>query len=185
MKNPKLASRYAQALFDFSEINSKIEEVYNDILLISKVLKENGELKKIIESPHIPLSKKSEIFKAIFNTKITIISNNFLLLIIKKRRVPELNTILDEFIQIYYRYNNTKVAHITLSHSINDTLTNKILTILEKEFQSKIIIKTNISPNIIGGIIIKVDDILIDASISSKIKRLKTEFSQNIYKASY
>lgn len=185
MKNPKLASRYAQALFDFSEMNSKIEEVYNDIALISTVLKENEELKRIIESPHIPLSKKSEIFKAIFNTKVSLISNNFLLLIIKKRRVPELNMILNEFIRIYYRFHNTKVAKITLSYPINDTLMNTILTILEKEFHSKIIIETIINPDIIGGIIIKVDDILIDASISSKIKRLKIEFSQNKYKVSY
>ncbi|PKP21254.1 MAG: ATP synthase F1 subunit delta, partial [Bacteroidetes bacterium HGW-Bacteroidetes-20] len=182
MKNPKLASRYAQALFDFAETHSKIEEIYTDILLINNVLKDNIELKKVIESPHIPLTKKSDIFHAIFNAKIDELSINFLQLIIKKRRVPELHIILDEFIQIYYRFNNIKVAQITLPTSINDSITNEICAILAKEFHCKIIMKVTIDPNIIGGIIIKVDDILIDASILSKIKKLRTEFSQNQYK---
>jgi F-type H+-transporting ATPase subunit delta len=185
MKNPKLASRYAQALFDFAETQSKIEEVYNDILLIYNVLKDNFELKKVIESPHIPISKKGEIFHAIFYTKINEITNNFLLLIIKKRRVPELNMILDEFIHIYYRFHNIKVAHITIPLSIDDSFIKEISNILEKECHCKIITKLNIDPNIIGGFIIKVDDILIDASIMSKIKKLRTEFSQNKYKVSY
>lgn len=185
MKNPKLASRYAQALFDFAETNSKIEEINSDILLINSILKENIELKKVIESPHIPLSKKSDIFHTIFNSKIDELSINFLQLIIKKRRVPELHLILDEFIQIYYRFHNIKVAQITLPININDSILNEISAILAKEFHCKIIMKVTIDPNIIGGIIIKVDDILIDASILSKIKKLKTEFSQNQYKVSY
>jgi len=185
MKNPKIASRYAQALFDYAEMNSKIEEIYNDTLLINNVLEENYELKKVIESPHIPLSKKSAIFLAIFKTKISEISNNFLLLIIKKRRIPELHIILDQFINIYHRYHNIKIAKITISQMINDTYINEIASILEKECHCKIIIKLTIDPKIIGGFIVKVDDILIDASILSKIKRLKTEFSQNKYKVSY
>lgn len=185
MKNPKLASRYAQALFDFAETHSKIEEIYNDILLINNVLKENFELKKVIESPHIPISKKSDIFHAIFNTKINELSNNFLQLIIKKRRVPELHIILDEFIQIYYRFHNIKVAQVTLPLMIDNSFLNEISAILAKEFRCKIIMNVMIDPNIIGGIIIKVEDILIDASIISKIKKLKTEFSQNKYKVSY
>lgn len=43
----------------------------------------------------------------------------------------------------------------------------------------------SIDPKIIGGVVIKVDDVLVDASISSKIRRLRTEFSQNIYKVSF
>ena len=42
MKNPKLANRYANALFEMAEMDGKIEEVFADILLIKNVLKENG-----------------------------------------------------------------------------------------------------------------------------------------------
>lgn len=185
MKNPKLANRYANALFEMAEIDGKIEEVNKDIVLIKKVLKENEALLKVIDSPHIPIHKKENIFKGIFNSKISDLAENFLLLIIKKRRVPELNSILDEFVSAYNKHHNIKIARITISQKLNPELISKIVNILETELKSKIEVDLLIQPKIIGGIIIKVDDILIDASISSKIVRLKTEFSQNKYKVSY
>lgn len=185
MKNPKLANRYANALFEMAEMDGKIEEVFADILLIKNVLKENIELKNVIDSPHIPVYKKDKVFNTIFAGKISNISEHFLLLIIKKRRVPELYSILDEFVTIYNKHHNIKIAKITLSQEIDTELISKVVSILETELHSKIEVQMVINPNIIGGMIIKVDDMLIDASISSKISRLKTEFSQNKYKVSY
>ncbi|HPE40315.1 MAG TPA: ATP synthase F1 subunit delta [Bacteroidales bacterium] len=185
MKNPKLANRYANALFEMAKQEGKIEEVHHDIVLIKKVLKENDVLKKVIDSPHIPIHKKDKIFIALFDGKMSLIAEQFLLLIIKKRRVPDLYCILDEFVSVYNRHNHIKIAKVTVSDELNSDFRLKITAILESEFQSKIILKVKIDPNIIGGIIIKVDDILIDASISSKISRLKNEFSQNKYKVSY
>jgi F-type H+-transporting ATPase subunit delta len=168
-----------------AEMDGKIEEVFADILLIKNVLKENIELKNVIDSPHIPVYKKDKVFNTIFTGKITNISEHFLLLIIKKRRVPELYSILDEFVTIYNKHHNIKIAKITVSQEIDSDLISKVVSILETELHTKIEVQMVINPNIIGGMIIKVDDMLIDASISSKIARLKTEFSQNKYKVSY
>ncbi len=185
MKNPKLANRYAQALFDMAGTNGNIEEVFTDITLIKKVLKENMELIQVIESPHIPMYIKNNVFISLFTGKITEITKHFLLLIIKKRRVPEIYSILDQFIQIYQKEHHIKVAKITVSTELNPTLIQKIVTILETELHSKIETIITIDPKIIGGVIIKVDDLLVDGSLISKIKRLKTEFSQNKYQISY
>ena len=86
---------------------------------------------------------------------------------------------------IYNKHHNIKIAKITISQEIDSALISKIASILETELNCKIELQLTINPNIIGGMIIKVEDMLIDASISSKISRLKTEFSQNKYKVSY
>lgn len=185
MKNPKLATRYAQALFDYAKEQSLIEEVFKDIQLIINVLKETKDFRVLIESPHVSLSKKSELFESIFSGKITETSFTFLLLIIKKRRIPEISMILEQFIRIYHRHHNIRVAKITFAQEISSPLIDQIKKLLEEEFKCKILIEASIDPKIIGGIVIKVDDVLIDASISSKIRRLRTEFSQNIYKVSF
>jgi len=185
MKNPKLANRYAQALFDIAGTTGNIEEVFSDITLIKKVLKENMELIQVIDSPHIPMYKKNNIFISLFTGKITEVTKHFLLLIIKKRRVPEIYTILDQFIQIYQIDHNIKVAHITFATPLDPDIIQNIVTLLESELHAKIETKITIDPKIIGGVIIKVDDLLIDGSLMSKILRLRTEFSQNKYKISY
>jgi F-type H+-transporting ATPase subunit delta len=185
MKNPKLATRYAQALFDFAKEQSQIEEVFKDVQLIINVLKETKDLRELIDSPHVSLTKKSDLFNSIFSGKITETSFTFLLLIIKKRRIPEIFTILEQFIRIYHQHHNIKVAKLTFAKEISSPLIDQIKKLLEEEFKCNIIMDLSIDPKIIGGIVIKVDDVLIDASIASKIRRLRTEFSQNIYKVSF
>jgi F-type H+-transporting ATPase subunit delta len=77
------------------------------------------------------------------------------------------------------------VAKLTFAKEISSPLIDQIKKLLEEEFKCNIIMDLSIDPKIIGGIVIKVDDVLIDASIASKIRRLRTEFSQNIYKVSF
>ena len=84
MKKTKLSGRYAKALHDFALEQNREEEVYQDILLLNKVFKENRELRVVIESPIMPADKKDAIFEALFNGKISAISMGFLKLIITK-----------------------------------------------------------------------------------------------------
>ncbi len=95
MKNAKLSGRYAKALHQFAIEQNVEEAVYQDILFLSKVFKENIELRVAIESPVIVASKKEAIFKELFQDKINAVTLGFLNLIIVKRREPSLTGIFE------------------------------------------------------------------------------------------
>ena len=185
MKNPKLATRYAQALFDFSNEMGKIENVYQDICTLQKAYLENHELKTVIESPVIPHDKKNKIFRDLFENEISEISYGFLRLIIHKRREPQLQLIFHQFIQIYYRHNHIKEAYITSVSELSENTVRDIKAFLENQSKSSFIIHQKIDPQIIGGIIIKIDDFIFDSSILTKINKLKFEFSHNVYQSAF
>lgn len=184
-QSPKLAYRYANALYEFADAESKIENTYQDILLLKQTFHENKELKIVIESPIITPEKKSLIFTQLFSQMITPITFGFLNLIIKKRREPSLILILDAFISLYYQHHNIKIATIKTAISLSDNDLQNIRTVLEEQTQATIDIQTIIDPSIIGGFIIKLEGQLLDASLLGKINKLKMEFSKNIYQASF
>ena len=99
MKNAKLSGRYAKALHQFAIEQNVEEAVYQDILLLTTVFKENAELRAVIESPVIVASKKESIFKALFHDKINPVTLGFLDLIIVKRREPTLTGIFEQFVK--------------------------------------------------------------------------------------
>lgn len=185
MKNPKLSNRYAKALYEFSLENDKLEAVYQDILFIKSVFHDNRDLFVVIESPIIFPDKKIKIFSDIFETKTSQITFGFLKLLIMKKREPALLQICEEFIKLYYKHHNIKIAQITTAQELDEALLLKIKNILEEQTHASIDLQIIIDSAIVGGFIVKVDDFVIDASILSKINQLKREFSFNIYQRQY
>jgi len=185
MKNPKLASRYAQALYDFSVETDNVETVYLDVLRIQNIVNLHKELKTILESPVISQEKKQNIIEKVFQNHLCETTYRFFSLIVKKRREPQLLLICKQFIKIYYRNHNIKEAYITSAQPISEALTQYIKAYLEKDSPYTFILHLSTDPKIIGGLIVKIDDFYYDASIQAKINKLKAEFSQNAYAAGF
>ena len=185
MKNPKVASRYAKALFDYAGENQQIDAVKDDLTQIIQVLKENQELQIVLNSPVIVPSKKYAIFAQVFANALSETTFNFLGVIIKKKREPAIATICEEYIKLYNQAHNIKVATLTTAQPISEALLEKIKGLLEEKTQATVQIKQLVDPQIIGGFLIKLDDNFIDASVLSKINKLKQEFAHNIYQVNY
>lgn len=185
MKNPKLSNRYAKALYEFSLENDNLEAVYQDVVFIKTVFRDNRDLFVVIESPVIFPEKKIKIFADIFEKKTSQITFGFLKLLIMKKREPALLQICEEFIKLYYKHHNIKIAQITTAQELDEALIVKIKEILEEQSHATIEIQLKTDPKIVGGFIVKIEDFIIDASILYKINQLKREFAINIYQRQY
>lgn len=185
MKNPRLANRYAKALFDFATEKGQIETVNQDLSSIKGALKENRELQVVLDSPVIAPTKKHAIFASIFQDKVNEITFNFLDIIIKKKREPALADICDGYRQYYNEHHHIKTVTLTTAQPLCEELLDSIRQMLSEKTQYNIEIKQLINPEIIGGITVKMDDFYFDASILSKINKLKQEFAHNIYQVNF
>ncbi|MCQ2276763.1 MAG: ATP synthase F1 subunit delta [Bacteroidales bacterium] len=185
MKNPKLANRYAKALFDFAKEKDQIEVVNKDLAQVRNILKENTELQSVLNSPVIAPSKKHVIFANVFQSALSEISFSFLDVIIRKKREPMLGTICEEFTKYYNEYHKIKVVTLTSAQALSSDLVDKIRNMLAEQTHYTIEINQLLNPEIIGGIQVKMDDFYFDASISSKINKLKQEFAHNIYQVNF
>lgn len=185
MSNKRLAKRYAQAFYDFAEENQKVDTIYNDICLLYSTYKENNELQVVMESPIINFDKKNKIFQALFQDHLEEITYRFLRLIVQKRREPQLEAIMEHYIHIYYEKHNIREAYLTTAQPLSDEMRQEIKTLLENETQCQIVLHEKVNPTLIGGILIRIDDFLLDATILSRINKLKNEFKQNQYKAAF
>lgn len=185
MKNLKLSNRYAKSLYDFAQEKGEVEQVYQDLKMIKQALNENGELRTILNSPVIAPLKKHTIFASIFQNTVHEMTFGFLDLLIKKKREPMLDGVCEGFVNLYNECHRIKVATLTSAQALSPELVEKIRGILTEKTQYTIEIQQVVKPDIIGGILIKMDDFYFDASILSKINKLKQEFSRNIYQVNF
>ena len=185
MKNPKLSSRYAKALFDFASEKNQIEEVYADLQLFASTLKESRELQILLRSPVVEPRQKHKFFESIFNGKLHDITYQFLDLLLRKRREPALDTICEEFTKLYNVAHNIKVVDILTAEPLSEELKSKILALLKEQTNSNIELHQFVNPEILGGFVIKMGDQYFDSSIISKFNKLRQEFSQNQFQVQF
>lgn len=180
MRDIKVASRYAKSLLGIAIDNKCLEAVYQDMMMISKVCNENHELVLVLRNPIVKGDKKlavlNEIFKGINN-----VSASFVKIIVAKNRESLLVDIANAFVDAYKEHHNIKTAYVTTAVALSSEQKEKIKKLINKTYNSTIEFVEKVDEEIIGGIILRVEDKQIDESIKRKLQNLVMEFSENNY----
>lgn len=156
--------QYAQALF--SSLNE------DEVLDIKAKLLESQQTKKILINPQISASNKISFLKELkFSDKLI----NFLFVLDKNKDLNQLEKIYQKFNQLYLDQNNLLEVEITSFDNLDDEQVKNIKNDLEKKFCKKILISNSIDKNLLGGLVIKAKDYIIDLSLKNKLEQLKTD----------
>ncbi len=181
MSEIKITARYAQALFMLAVEQHTLEDVEQDMALVSQVCTENREFVHILRSPIVNSSKKHKILKAIFDGKVQTIVYHFLHILIRKNRGAFIEKIAAEFVELYNDYKGIKVVQVASAAPLNEGERTKILSLLRNLTPKEIQLAETIKSSLIGGFLIKLDDYQIDQSLQGKIKQFKRSFEKNLY----
>lgn len=182
MRQPKVAKRYAKALFDLAVETGQLEKVKEDIETVLGV--DHSEFNAVMMSPVITGEKKEKIFAAIFQGKVTELTRSFFNLLFKKGREIAIKEILVAFGVLYRQHHNISIVEITtaapVSEAVNVVLCDKLKA--RSRFRDSTLQVTNkVDENIIGGFVMHVEDLIYDASIRHDLALIKQQFIENMY----
>jgi len=180
MSYSKIAKRYAKALFDFSKEKNSVENVKSDMDYIHELCAQSEDFVAVLNSPILKVQKKKDIVAAVVGDKISDSTMDMLKIIADSRRESIIPTMADEFIKMYNEsIGLVKVdlySAVELSKDLQDKISKKIATQTEK----KIELTQHIQEDLIGGFVLKMDDMLYDASLKSSLSKLKNVLSQRV-----
>ena len=185
MKGSRAASRYAKSLLELSIEQKKLEEVNKDMTLVSETISESRDLALLLKSPVVKSDQKQKILDKVFGSNVSEISSKFMAILINKRREELLEMIAADFHEQYKRHLNIVTAHVVSSTPLDKDLRAKVLKLVESTGGNSVDLQEKVDPSIIGGLIIRVGDKQIDASIARKINELKNDFSKNPHVAEF
>jgi F-type H+-transporting ATPase subunit delta len=170
-----ITARYAKSLFQTAVEESKIEKIYADILGIETILKESSDFVDYIQSPVFKESEKTQLFTQIFKDNVDSLTFNFLLLLIDNKREIFLASIC-RYLQLLYKEKmGIQEGSIVTAIPLDNNSKEEVNQLIRKKFNIEIELKEKVDPSIIGGFILRIEDQQIDASISSQLKKIKTE----------
>jgi F-type H+-transporting ATPase subunit delta len=165
------ARRYAQAIFQIAEENKNLDEWEKELRKLAEISKDR-EVLDLIDHPKVPFNLKADLIKEKLGTSNELILNLCYLLILKGR-LKNADQIADEYGDLLDSLRGIKHAIVTTAVPINEAEKNKITSQLEKIAGKKVTVKLQVNPNIIGGMVARIEDTLIDGSVRNRLDLLR------------
>ena len=180
MPNARLAGRYAKSVLDLAIEQGQLEAVYADMKYIQAACNASSEFVNMLRSPIIKADQKNSILTAVLKNNVGVLSNAFIVLLVKKGRESDLHEIANTFIE---QYNSMKGIHqVTLTTAV--AVSEDIKKSIEQKVKSAADFKTvelttKTDESLIGGFVLEFNNNLVDASIARDLKDIKKQFLNN------
>ncbi len=169
---------YGEALFELAIEEKKEKEMLEEVTLLSKILKENQNFSDMMNHPKILKEEKIEALENVFKGRFSDELTGFLVLILQKDRYKDIDGILADFVSKMKEYLKIGIAYVTTAVSLKDSQ--------KKEIEKKLLDTTSYETmemhyaedsSLIGGMLIRIGDRVVDSSIRTKLEHLTKELS--------
>ncbi|MDX1652880.1 MAG: ATP synthase F1 subunit delta [Brumimicrobium sp.] len=177
MKGYKVAGRYAQSLLEITEDKGVTKEVVRDMEFLIKAVAESRDFMVFLNSPIINPNRKNDILDKVFEDfqELTL---GFIHLITKNRREMLLPLIAEQFIAKVKEVNGIVPVTVTSAVKMEEGLRNQILSKLKQGIDGTIEIEEKVDPKLLGGFVVRMGDIRVDASVAHQLNELKQRLTR-------
>ena len=170
----EISVRYSKALLELAKEQSLLSKIESDFLLLEKLL-ENSDVQHLIKTSNLPIKTQSSSFNKILKKmNVQKLTSNFILVLIKNRKINFLNEVIKSFFFHVEKENGVLNVDVITATKLDlngeKTVTKSINKITSNK---KIILNKILDKSIIGGLIIKFGSTMIDNSIKTKLNQLK------------
>ena len=169
----QLAIKYAQAIVELAAEKQLLDQVEMQLAMVEDQINTYSDLSTLIYHPRVlPQAKKDTISK-IFGQEVADFVLKFLMLLVDKRRETILPAIIREYVKLANGARNIAMAQVTTAIPLEAAQEAALVTKLSLVTGKKIVLKTQVDKAIIGGVIVKIGDKLIDGSVARQLETLK------------
>ena len=180
VKNESSAKNYAKAMFDIASDMGKIEAIKSDLNIVYSSLLVDNDIYDFFKSSFIDGHLRMRILKKIYADKILEEIFNLIAILIERDMISMLFAIIVEYENLCNEYYNIIVVKITTASNMTDIEDmNKLKDYITNMISDKDIHFTfNIDENIIGGVVIEIEDVVYDYSVRRLLTELKSSISE-------
>ena len=175
MNTSKISVRYAKALFLAAKDADILEKIFRDATLIREVLEEVPEFRITLGNPVMTEKEKRTLLDNTFGEYLDDLTIKFLDLLTENNRLVFLPDMVRNFIDLYKKELGISYAQLITAVRVDKKIRENIREKLSAHLKKKVQLTAKTDPSIIGGFILRIEDLQFDASIASELNRYKKE----------
>ena len=168
---------YARALFEVAKERGKLDEIGEQLAEFTDALEGSRELRAFFFSPYFSSAEKIDgLRKAVSGAEPELV--NFLELLIEKHRMTEIFRIRGRFEQLWKQEKKRLDVSVTSAVELDPAVLEKIESEIERQTGQKADLSSRVDEEILGGIVLQVGNMVLDASIRNRLEKLRKSVAQ-------
>jgi F-type H+-transporting ATPase subunit delta len=173
----ELAQVYARSLFEVAREHGKLDELREQLAQFADALDANRELAVFFFSPYFSTHEKQEALAGLLDGAEEAFLN-FLSLLIENHRMPVIFRIRHEYERLWEEENRMLPVEITSAVELDRATTESLGRTIGERAGRKVTLAARVDPNILGGIVVRVGNSILDASIRNRLEQLRRHVAQ-------
>ena len=170
----EIARVYSDALFEAAQDSGQLDEVHEQLGQFTDAMNDSHDMRVFFFSPYFSSAEKREaIGEAVTGASKELV--NFLELLAEKHRMPAIFAIRRRFDELWAEAKKRLEVTLTSAVELDQGVVDEVGAAVEKQTNRDIDLETNVDPEILGGLVLRVGNMVLDASLRSKLERLRKE----------
>lgn len=162
---------YSDVLFQLAEESGQAERAMEDLASVGALLRDEPNFVRLLTSDKLKDAEKAEVVRRIFSGRVCELTLNFLCVLARRGRMGFLTGIADRYEVLVDKLKNCRLVEVTLDKKKEDAELEQLREQIKDAIGAEVKLKVNIDPEILGGIVIRQGDLMIDNSVRTILGR--------------
>jgi F-type H+-transporting ATPase subunit delta len=174
MPSGSAGRRYAQAVFSIAREQNKLEQWAADLENMDSAFN-HSSLRNFLDNPKTTRENKIRFIREVLGSKINPEALNLAQLLVHRNRQHAVTDVFHEYIKLWNKLRGIEIAEVTTAIPIGTTEQEAIRNRLSAITGKQITVQMKVDPEIVGGLIARIGDTLIDGSVRTRLQNLRKQ----------
>ncbi len=177
MSGSRLSKRYAKALFSLGQEDGNFDQYGRNLIEFVEFCQQNVDFRRVIATPIFAVEDRKRVLQAVLDkSSFSDMVKNFFYLLLEKDRIRAIESITEYYAKLTDELSNIARAEIIAARPLKKEALERIERSLERLTSKKIRSEVKEDQDLIGGIVIKIGDMVLDGSVKAQLEGLKESF---------
>ncbi len=161
---------YAEALFAVADAEGDLDKIEGELYAFAKAIEANPELREALTDPALPVDRKEAVIRDLLTGNASPHTANMLTFLVEQGRARELQRIIEQLAQISAERRQSSLAEVRTAVELDERQKSALRDALSAVVGRSVEVKVVVDPSVIGGVVARVGDEIIDGSIRTRLE---------------
>ena len=171
--NQSRVEAYASALFEVAQAEGSLESVENELFTVARTLESSDELRSTLTDARVPADQRQAIVEKLIGDRAHPTTTALVSFVIGSGRARDLPAIVDKLVERSTTRRGQEVAEVRSAMPLDESQRQRLAEALGKATGKQVSVKVIVDPSVLGGLVARVGDTVIDGSVRHRLTQLK------------
>lgn len=166
-----VARPYAKAAFEYAQEKGSLTK-WSEMLSLAATVATDSNMKTVLDSPALTSEQKAAVFTDVCGTGLGVEAQNFISTLAEHKRLAALPVISEMFEELKSARDQAVDVEVISAFEMTSEQENKLAETLKAKWQKEVSLTSSVDADLIGGVVIRAGDVVIDGSIRGKLAKL-------------